>query len=47
MEKYGDKFTTDFGKNKEIMAELIELKSKTIRNIVAGYLTKLKKQEKG
>ena len=45
LEGHGDKFTTDFEKNKEVMSELIELKSKTIRNIVAGYLTNLKRQE--
>lgn len=45
LEEHGDKFTTDFEKNKQVMAELIELKSKTIRNVVAGYLTNLKRQE--
>jgi small subunit ribosomal protein S17e len=45
-EKHADKFTTDFSKNKEIVKELIEIKSKKLRNVIAGYVTSLKKQEK-
>jgi small subunit ribosomal protein S17e len=45
-EKYSEKFTTDFEKNKEVVKQLAEIKSKRIRNIVAGYLTSLKKREK-
>ena len=44
MEKYGDRFTTDFKKNKMVVKELIDLKSKRIRNMVAGYITSLKKR---
>ncbi len=44
-ESHVDKFTTDFSKNKEIIAELIDIKSKKLRNIIAGYVTHLKKQE--
>ncbi len=44
-EKYGDRFTTDFEKNKQAVKELIDIKSKRIRNIVAGYITTLKKQK--
>ncbi len=40
-EKHSDKFTTDFSKNKEIVKQLVDMKSKKLRNIVAGYLTKL------
>ena len=45
MKSYGDQFTTDFEKNKEIVKQLIDIKSKKIRNMVAGYVTKLKKLE--
>jgi len=45
-EKHSDKFTIDFLKNKEIMKKLIDMKSKKLRNVVAGYITKLKKQER-
>ncbi len=44
-EKYKDKFSDDFSKNKQIVDELIDIKSKKLRNIVAGYLTNLKSQE--
>ena len=44
-EKYSGKFTEDFTKNKEIMKPLIDVKSKKLRNVIAGYVTSLKKQE--
>lgn len=44
LEKYPDKFSVDFEKNKKILAELAEFESKRIRNIVAGFITALKKQ---
>ncbi len=44
-EKHTDKFTTEFSKNKEIVKELVDIKSKKIRNVVAGYITKLKKRK--
>jgi len=44
-EKHADKFTTEFSKNKEIVKELVDIKSKKIRNVVAGYITKLKKRK--
>ena len=45
IEKHGDRFTTDFSKNKTILKELYELDSKKQMNVVTGYITKLKKQE--
>ena len=42
-EKHADEFTTDFKKNKEVLKELIQFDSKRMRNIVAGYITKLKR----
>ncbi len=41
-----DKFKEDFESNKLIVNELTEIPSKKIRNIVAGYVTRLKQQEK-
>lgn len=38
--KHGDKFSKDFNKNKEVLPQLAEVRSKKIRNILAGYLTK-------
>ncbi|RME30892.1 30S ribosomal protein S17e [Candidatus Woesearchaeota archaeon] len=43
-EQHGDKFTTDFAKNKQVLAEYAEVRSKKIRNILAGYMTKKAKQ---
>ena len=43
--KHGDKFTTDFEENKKVTSENIEVKSKKLRNIIAGYMTRLKKKE--
>ncbi len=44
-EKHKDKFFSDFSKNKPVVDELIFIKSKKLRNIIAGYLANLKKQE--
>lgn len=43
-EEHADKFTADFEKNKEILKNLIEFDSKRMRNIVAGYITRMKKR---
>ena len=43
MEKYGDKFDTDFEKNKEIVTKYADISSKKLRNIIAGYASRLKK----
>lgn len=42
---YGDRFTDDFEKNKKIVDELIDTPSKKLRNVIAGYATKLVKKE--
>lgn len=44
-EKHADKFTTDFSKNKEVVKQLVDIKSKRLRNVIAGYITTLKKRE--
>lgn len=43
MEKHEDLFSNDFAKNKKSVEELLDVSSKKIRNIIAGYLTRLKK----
>ncbi len=40
IKSHGKLLTGDFEKNKEIMAEVKNIKSKKIRNVVAGYITK-------
>jgi len=44
-DKYSDEFTTDFDKNKEVVSARIGPTSKKLRNIIAGYATRLKKSE--
>jgi small subunit ribosomal protein S17e len=43
MEKYGDEFTTTFDDNKRILGTKAQISSKKMRNIIAGYATRLKK----
>ena len=42
-EENKEKFSDDFEKNKEILKEILKVKSKKIRNKVAGYITKIVK----
>ncbi|MEM7826233.1 MAG: 30S ribosomal protein S17e [Candidatus Aenigmatarchaeota archaeon] len=44
LEKNPEKFSSDFETNKRMVEELIDIKSKKIRNVVAGYITSLKKR---
>jgi small subunit ribosomal protein S17e len=46
LEKHRGKFTDDFDSNKKVIAEVRPIKSKKIRNIVAGYVTKKVKKAK-
>jgi len=39
----GDKFTKDFQKNKELVPLYVNVGSKKLKNVLAGYLTHLKK----
>ncbi len=39
LETYPDVFTGDFEHNKRVVGQLIEYKSKKLRNQVAGYIT--------
>ena len=38
-------FTKDFDKNKLKVSEFADIPSKKLRNIIAGYITRLVKQE--
>ena len=38
--EHGDKFSDTFEKNKETLNEVKKIKSKKVRNIVAGYITR-------
>ncbi|MFN7106212.1 MAG: 30S ribosomal protein S17e [Pyrobaculum sp.] len=46
LEMYPDRFGEDFQENKKKVAELAEIPSKTVRNKVAGYITRLVKRSK-
>ncbi|MDO8628279.1 MAG: 30S ribosomal protein S17e [Nanoarchaeota archaeon] len=36
-----DKVAKDFATNKKVVDELVDVKSKKLRNVLAGYLTKI------
>ena len=42
---YKGKFSEDFSKNKLAVSELAEIPSKKLRNVVAGYVTRLARQQ--
>jgi len=42
--EHGKKFSTDFGKNKIVLAEIKTIKSKKINNILVGYITRKMRQ---
>ena len=46
MEKYGEEFTTNFDDNKRILESKAKLNSKKMRNVIAGYATRLKKSSR-
>lgn len=41
---HGDKFTDDFTQNKQLTNRYTRTQSKKLRNIIAGYMTRLKKK---
>ncbi len=43
--EYSDRFTTDFEQNKKVVMDLLDVSSKKMRNVIAGYITRLKKNE--
>jgi len=42
---HGEKFSTDFTHNKEITNSHTSVGSKKMRNVIAGYMSRLKQQE--
>lgn len=45
IESYRDKFTKDFEKNKEVIKEILDIKSKKLRNVLAGYITRVMRRK--
>jgi small subunit ribosomal protein S17e len=43
--EHRDELTTDFEKNKTLVAELTDVSSKKMRNMIAGYVTRIMKQK--
>ena len=46
VERFPDKFTTDFETNKKLVESLTNISSSKLRNRVAGYITQLQNQKK-
>lgn len=44
-EKYADSVSKEFEDNKRLLDSKMNIKSKKMRNVIAGYLTRLKKKE--
>ena len=42
---HGENFTTDFSENKKLATKFTKTGSKKLRNVIAGYMTRLKKTE--
>jgi len=40
LQRYPNRFTSDFEKNKVVLSELTVIGSKTLRNHIAGYIAK-------
>ncbi len=39
--RYPDRFTADYEQNKKMLSSLVNLPSKKLRNMIAGYITGL------
>jgi len=44
-DEHKDEFKPDFEENKKLVEEFADVPSKKIRNVVAGYVTRLVKQK--
>ncbi len=45
LEQYGDKFSENYETNKQVVSQLVVGVGKKIRNIIAGYATRLVKKQ--
>lgn len=46
MELHTGEFKDEFGQNKQVIGKFAEIRSKKVRNTLAGYLTRLVKAKK-
>jgi len=44
MKQHGEKFTTEFSENKKLAGQFTSARKK-LRNIIAGYMTRMKRKE--
>lgn len=44
LDKYGNLFTSDFDKNKDLLSQVALIRSKQLRNKIAGYITDFMKE---
>jgi small subunit ribosomal protein S17e len=44
--KHADKFNTNFEHNKIVVGQVTDVQSKKVRNIIAGYLSRLVRNKK-
>ena len=45
LKTHGEKFSTDFSQNKVQTGSHAIVRSKKLRNVIAGYMTRLKRKE--
>ena len=45
LKKHGEHFTTTFDENKKMVDKYATTQCKKLRNVIAGYMTRLKKAE--
>ena len=45
MQEHGQNFSKEFEENKELVEQYANVPSKKIRNIIAGYIARIKKSE--
>lgn len=45
LEAYPDRFSKDFNENKQAIQELSDVASKKMRNAIAGYLVRKKREQ--
>lgn len=45
VERFPERFTEDFDHNKRTVSELADFQGKALRNRVAGYVTRYRKQQ--
>ena len=46
MKKHEEKFGKEFAENKQLVGSYTDVSSKKVRNIIAGYITRLVKNKK-